>query len=77
LSYPVVDEEISSGCQVCNDVCPNELFELRDDVSMVMSPDSCDGCGTCIAGCGQGAIMPVEAEDVPFYAGPDDERLEI
>ena len=53
----VIDEELCSGCRICNDLCPYSAisFDEEKKVSRV-NEASCKGCGVCVAACPSGAI---------------------
>lgn len=55
--YAEVNEEICSGCRICNTVCPYSAIEFLEDKrqSNVISA-LCKACGTCVATCPSGAI---------------------
>ena len=36
----IVDEENCLGCGECVDICPSEVFELQDDKSVPVRPES-------------------------------------
>lgn len=55
--YPVVDEDRCVGCGECVDVCPVDVFEMKDDKSVPVNPDECLGCESCIEVCEPGAIV--------------------
>ncbi len=57
---PTVDEEKCAGCEECVDVCPVEVFEMKDDKSVVVEPDECLGCESCVEVCEEGAITVEE-----------------
>ena len=52
----VVDEGKCAGCEECVDVCPVEVFEMKDDKSVVVDEDECLGCESCVEVCEEGAI---------------------
>ena len=53
----VIDEELCSGCKICNLLCPfNAIsFDEEKEVSRV-NEALCKGCGVCVAACPSGAI---------------------
>jgi len=53
----VVDEELCSGCKICNPLCPYGAitFDEEKEVSRV-NEALCKGCGVCVAACPSGAI---------------------
>lgn len=55
--YAEVNEEVCSGCRICNGVCPYSAIEYLEDKkrSHVISA-LCKACGTCVAACPSGAI---------------------
>lgn len=54
---PVVKVPVCVGCGACVAVCPIKpsVFDLIDDVSVVVHPELCIDCGMCVT------ICPVEA----------------
>lgn len=55
--YSEVKEESCSGCRFCNDLCPFNAIEYREDKnqSHVISA-LCKACGVCVAACPSSAI---------------------
>jgi heterodisulfide reductase subunit A len=53
----VIDEELCSGCKICNLLCPYSAisFDEEKEVSQV-NEALCKGCGVCVAACPSGAI---------------------
>jgi len=54
----VIDEELCSGCKICNPLCPFSAisFDEEKEVSQV-NEALCKGCGVCVAACPSGAII--------------------
>jgi len=52
-----IDEELCSGCKICNLLCPYSAisFDEEKEVSRV-NEALCKGCGVCVAACPSGAI---------------------
>ncbi len=52
-----INEELCSGCRICNNLCPYNAIEFLEDkeVSHVITA-LCQGCGACVAACPSGAI---------------------
>jgi len=62
MSYNVtVDAEKCVGCGECVDVCPVEVYELKDEKSVPVNEDECLGCESCIEVCEHDAITVEEA----------------
>ena len=59
-----VDEDLCSGCAVCEDRCPMDAIEVVDDVP-VIDEDRCIGCALCVTGCDTDAMEMVRREVVP------------
>lgn len=51
------------GCGMCLNVCPHNVFELKDGKAKVSDKDSCMECGACAKNC------PVSAIEVKSGAG--------
>ncbi len=52
---PTVDKNKCTGCGTCVDVCPMDVFELKEKAE-VKSPDACIGCRACELQCPEKAI---------------------
>ena len=55
--YAEVNENLCSGCRLCNQLCPYSAIEFLDDkkCSHIISA-LCKGCGVCVAACPSMAI---------------------
>ena len=53
----VIDEELCSGCKICNLLCPYSAisFDEEKEVSRV-NEALCKACGVCVAACPSGAM---------------------
>jgi heterodisulfide reductase subunit A len=52
-----VNEDLCSGCRICNNMCPfNAILFHEDRMVSEINPALCQGCGTCVAACPAGAI---------------------
>jgi NAD-dependent dihydropyrimidine dehydrogenase PreA subunit len=56
----VVDAERCTGNGECAEVCPVEVFEIRNGKAVPVNMQECLGCETCIEVCEQDAITVEE-----------------
>ncbi len=67
--FAEVDEDMCSGCRVCNELCPYTAIEFDEDKhrSHVISA-LCKACGACVAACPSGAIKARHFTDAQIFA---------
>ncbi|MEM3555547.1 MAG: 4Fe-4S binding protein [Candidatus Micrarchaeia archaeon] len=53
---PRVDKSRCIGCGTCVAVCPTEVFEIHEGISVVIHPDACIHCKACVLNCPENAI---------------------
>ncbi len=58
-----VDNEKCVGCEECVDVCPSDVFEMKDEKSVPVNKEECIGCESCVEVCESEAITVTEVED--------------
>lgn len=65
----VINEEICSGCRICNNLCPYSAIEFDEEkkVSRVIEA-LCKGCGTCVSACPSSAITALHFTDEQIIA---------
>ena len=49
-------------CMTCIYQCPMKAIKMIPNVSAVIDPEKCVGCGRCFESCQPGAIVPYEHE---------------
>ncbi|MCG3225940.1 MAG: 4Fe-4S binding protein [Candidatus Heimdallarchaeota archaeon] len=47
----VVKAECCTACEACIDICPENVYELVNDVSVPVRKEECTDCGLCIDEC--------------------------
>ena len=52
-----VDKNKCTGCGTCVQVCPVNVFEMKEGKSVVVKEDACVGCRACEASCPADAIQ--------------------
>ena len=53
----VIDEELCSGCQICNLLCPYSAISFDEEKEVCRVNDAlCKGCGACVSGCFSDAV---------------------
>ena len=56
MPKPIVDKKKCTGCGTCVNVCPVNVFELKDGKSIPVNAKECIGCMACENSCPAGAI---------------------
>lgn len=51
-----VDQDACSGCELCIETCPMDVYEIKDEVAIPINAGDCLGCESCIIVCDQDAI---------------------
>jgi len=52
----VVDKEKCDGCGECVDICPAEVYEIKDGVAVPVNIEECTECCSCVEVCPPEAI---------------------
>jgi NAD-dependent dihydropyrimidine dehydrogenase PreA subunit len=55
-----VDSKKCIGCGECIDICPEDVFELQDDISVAVRAEDCVGCESCVEVCEEEAVSVTE-----------------
>jgi len=55
-----IDTEKCNGCGTCVDICPVDVFEIKDEKSVVVNLDECLVCRACEVQCPDNAIEIIE-----------------
>ena len=56
VSSLVLNQDKCIGCSLCTEVCPHNVFELRQDKSTIIDFNACMECGACVNNCPSNAI---------------------
>lgn len=46
-----LDADRCTGCGRCIEVCPHNVFELKDRKAVIINRDFCIECGACVKNC--------------------------
>jgi heterodisulfide reductase subunit A len=67
--FAAVDEDVCSGCRMCNEICPYSAIEFLPEKkrSHVISA-LCKACGACVATCPSAAIKAKHFTDQQIFA---------
>jgi heterodisulfide reductase subunit A len=64
-----IEEEMCSGCRICNTLCPfNAIEYLEDKEVSYINTALCKGCGTCVAACPAQAISGAHYSNEQIFA---------
>jgi len=50
------NHELCNGCRMCVDVCPHQVFIMKNKRAVISNRDRCIECGACQLNCKQNAI---------------------
>lgn len=68
-AYAEINEEMCSGCRICNGLCPYTAISYDEAKKCsVINSALCKACGTCVAACPNGAIKGRHFTDEQIYA---------
>ncbi len=56
VSTLVLDRDQCIGCSLCTEVCPHNVFELKDGKAEIIDFNACMECGACVNNCPSGAL---------------------
>ena len=56
MPKPVVNKSKCTGCGTCVNVCPVNVFELKNGKSEPVRAEECISCRACENSCPEGAI---------------------
>jgi NAD-dependent dihydropyrimidine dehydrogenase PreA subunit len=51
-----LDEKKCTGCGMCMEVCPHEVFKMNSSHAIIQNRDACMECGACSRNCPFNAI---------------------
>jgi len=51
-----IDNNKCDGCGECVDICPAEVYEIKDSKSVIINLDECIECCSCVEVCPTEAI---------------------
>ena len=49
--------EKCTGCGICAEVCPHDVFKIEDRKTVILDKDRCMECGACVMNCAFGALF--------------------
>ena len=57
-----VDKDKCIGCEECVNICPVDVYEMKDEKSVSVNAEECIGCESCVEVCEQEAITVTEGD---------------
>jgi NAD-dependent dihydropyrimidine dehydrogenase PreA subunit len=52
-----LEPDLCTGCGLCLQVCPHDVFRLEGRKAVINDRDSCMECGACVLNCAFGALQ--------------------
>ena len=80
---PVINKRLCTMCDICYDICPQDVFEQSADAPpAIVYPRECWHCAACVIDCPEDAVhlaLPLHMQIVPSPAlfGPIDDEEEL
>lgn len=56
VSTLALQSGMCTGCGMCTEVCPHNVFAIRDKKAVILDRDLCMECGACAMNCPFGAL---------------------
>jgi NAD-dependent dihydropyrimidine dehydrogenase PreA subunit len=56
VSSLVLNQDNCIGCGLCTEVCPHNVFELRQGKAEIIDFNACMECGACVNNCPSNAL---------------------
>ncbi|MDD4527485.1 MAG: mercury methylation ferredoxin HgcB [Candidatus Margulisbacteria bacterium] len=56
VSTLTLDSEKCTGCGMCTNVCPHNVFSIQDNTAVINDKDLCMECGACEKNCAFDAV---------------------
>jgi len=57
-----VDGDKCIGCEECVNICPVDVYEMKNEKSVPVNAEECIGCESCVEVCEQEAITVTEGD---------------
>jgi ferredoxin len=55
-TLPLIDLQRCTGCGLCEQLCPTNAVEVRENRAAIVRPEACSFCDVCESYCPEGAI---------------------
>ncbi len=72
----IIDKNKCSLCGKCVDVCPEKVYEIKEDAVVPIYEEECIACGHCVAICDKFAITHNEMNINEFIDIPEDLKID-
>lgn len=56
VSSLALDATRCNGCRMCLEVCPHNVFQIKNNKAVITNRDKCMECGACQNNCAQNAL---------------------
>jgi NAD-dependent dihydropyrimidine dehydrogenase PreA subunit len=59
--FPRIQTDCCDQCGICIEICPSEVYQMREGGVEVTCPEECIECGACVRECPVQCVVLIDA----------------